>query len=386
MSLNDDTTIRRRRGKRATVQVDKRVDSAGRGFQYRRQDLPPLGRIPTDTEIQITIVRTLTTVTTTSKASTTTTTSRSSTTTISSRSSSRSSSLPTSSLPTSESSESSESSLSTSSALPVTTIAIPPVSSVSTTSGNTGPSSADSNSTGSAVKGQGGLSSGAIAGIAITVVVVLAALIAFLVRRRMMANRAEKRSDWLDRSGFSAPAPPIMTRSYNPPPPTSFVPSSRPPPAPEPYNYGPPAPVSRLSYSRAPAPSFAISSAASSRPVSLIPGRRGPDFSAPSVMEVPFQSSTVPSQAPATPSSISVGASNVMAVRCTFIPSMADELSITTGETIRVLQEYDDGWALCLNDLGQQGMVPMECLQTGAETSPIDKPGLKRSSSLSGKS
>ena len=27
-----------------------------------------------------------------------------------------------------------------------------------------------------------------------------------------------------------------------------------------------------------------------------------------------------------------------------------------------MLGEYDDGWALCANSRGEQGMVPLECL------------------------
>jgi len=54
--------------------------------------------------------------------------------------------------------------------------------------------------------------------------------------------------------------------------------------------------------------------------------------------------------------------SNTAVVQCTFIPTLPDELSIATGETVRVLGEYDDGWALCANSRGEQGMVPLECL------------------------
>jgi len=50
------------------------------------------------------------------------------------------------------------------------------------------------------------------------------------------------------------------------------------------------------------------------------------------------------------------------AVVCTFIPTLPDELSIMVGETIRILSEYDDGWALCSNARGEIGMVPLECL------------------------
>lgn len=49
-------------------------------------------------------------------------------------------------------------------------------------------------------------------------------------------------------------------------------------------------------------------------------------------------------------------------IKCTFIPSLPDELSISTGETVRVVAEYDDGWAMCANARGEQGMVPLECL------------------------
>jgi hypothetical protein len=84
-------------------------------------------------------------------------------------------------------------------------------------------------------------------------------------------------------------------------------------------------------------------------------------------------------------------------VMCTFITSLPDELSIKVGETIHVLMEYDDGWALCMNANGQQGMVPMECLNGGRTaatptTSEVnllsprlpDARGIRRASSLTG--
>jgi len=48
---------------------------------------------------------------------------------------------------------------------------------------------------------------------------------------------------------------------------------------------------------------------------------------------------------------------------CTFIPSLPDELAISIGETLRVLAGYEDGWSLCMNCRGKQGMVPNECLE-----------------------
>jgi len=50
-------------------------------------------------------------------------------------------------------------------------------------------------------------------------------------------------------------------------------------------------------------------------------------------------------------------------VICTFIPSLPDELSISIGERLRVLAGYEDGWSLCMNYRGMQGMVPNECLE-----------------------
>jgi len=50
-------------------------------------------------------------------------------------------------------------------------------------------------------------------------------------------------------------------------------------------------------------------------------------------------------------------------VMCSFIPSLPDELTVSIGESLRVLAGYEDGWSLCMNFLGKQGMVPNECLE-----------------------
>jgi len=50
-----------------------------------------------------------------------------------------------------------------------------------------------------------------------------------------------------------------------------------------------------------------------------------------------------------------------------FVPHLRDELRVKIGDQLRVMQEFDDGWALCVNAHGKQGMVPVECLAvTGA--------------------
>ncbi len=52
-------------------------------------------------------------------------------------------------------------------------------------------------------------------------------------------------------------------------------------------------------------------------------------------------------------------------VRMTFVTQLPDELAITPGETVYIRTEFDDGWALCGNSRGEQGMVPLECLEGG---------------------
>ncbi|KAG8935390.1 hypothetical protein FRC02_008195 [Tulasnella sp. 418] len=50
----------------------------------------------------------------------------------------------------------------------------------------------------------------------------------------------------------------------------------------------------------------------------------------------------------------------------TFVPSLPDELSLQPGEQVRVVEKYDDGWALCermSRGAGvESGVAPVECL------------------------
>ncbi|KAK6431338.1 hypothetical protein LTR95_012504, partial [Oleoguttula sp. CCFEE 5521] len=57
------------------------------------------------------------------------------------------------------------------------------------------------------------------------------------------------------------------------------------------------------------------------------------------------------------------GPNNVHRVQLDFKPSMEDELELICGQLVRMLHEYDDGWALCIRmDRTQQGVVPRTCL------------------------
>lgn len=56
----------------------------------------------------------------------------------------------------------------------------------------------------------------------------------------------------------------------------------------------------------------------------------------------------------------------LMVVTCTFVPSLADELPIRLGETVRLLEEYEDEWCLCQRvgkSDAEKGVIPRFCLQ-----------------------
>ncbi|KAJ7154207.1 hypothetical protein C8R46DRAFT_447012 [Mycena filopes] len=62
----------------------------------------------------------------------------------------------------------------------------------------------------------------------------------------------------------------------------------------------------------------------------------------------------------------------------TFTPSMEDELLIQIGETVRVLEEYQDGWAL-VQRIGRfdapKGVVPRSCIAERERVIPVYTPG-----------
>ncbi|KAF9995652.1 hypothetical protein BGZ80_001048 [Entomortierella chlamydospora] len=57
-----------------------------------------------------------------------------------------------------------------------------------------------------------------------------------------------------------------------------------------------------------------------------------------------------------------LGTYNVVA---TYTPALADEIEIGLGESVTILQEYDDGWCLGVNNSrnGIQGVFPRHCLE-----------------------
>lgn len=73
--------------------------------------------------------------------------------------------------------------------------------------------------------------------------------------------------------------------------------------------------------------------------------------------------------------------SKLMKVANTFAPNLADELHITVGDTVRMLEQYEDGW--CFVQLvgrmdSRKGVVPRFCL--------VDRPSVARGSRQGGTS
>lgn len=92
------------------------------------------------------------------------------------------------------------------------------------------------------------------------------------------------------------------------------------------------------------------------------------DSSAPSPVLVvaapaPEQGSAPSLQHPTIAPDAATSTSNVHRATMDFVPSMHDELALKEGQLVRVLHEYDDGWALCVKlDRSAQGVCPRSCL------------------------
>ncbi|KAK9460581.1 uncharacterized protein V1516DRAFT_677107 [Lipomyces oligophaga] len=71
--------------------------------------------------------------------------------------------------------------------------------------------------------------------------------------------------------------------------------------------------------------------------------------------------------APLLAADISKSNTNVHRAVMDFAPTMHDELALQEGQLVRVLHEYDDGWALCVKlDRSSQGVCPRSCLSVRA--------------------
>ncbi|TQV98875.1 hypothetical protein V2A60_007426 [Cordyceps javanica] len=93
----------------------------------------------------------------------------------------------------------------------------------------------------------------------------------------------------------------------------------------------------------------------------------------PSPAGTEFSTSSMPAGAPSPPSQSAAAiaaaggppSSAVHRVQLDFKPTLEDEMELNAGDLVRLLHEYDDGWALCIRlDRSQQGVVPRTCLST----------------------
>ena len=61
-----------------------------------------------------------------------------------------------------------------------------------------------------------------------------------------------------------------------------------------------------------------------------------------------------------------------MIVVALYVPSLSDELSIRLGETIRMIEEYEDEWCLVqrVGRTDERGVIPRFCLTERQEVIP----------------
>lgn len=235
------------------------------------------------------------------------------------------------------------------------------------------------------------LSGGALGGIIAASVVVALALVIFIIRKTYLRRRQNRRLSWPAGNIFNEtkplPAAPIDDfsekpaslrnspmspfevhgQSLYPSPPQPPIQRMQSPftgyagPAPPPASYNNPMPM----YSQPPPPP------------SLSPGN-----SAVPMARAAAGANSYSPPAPATMAVPMFPTASEAVVNRVFIPTLPDELSVTAGERIRVLAQYDDAWALCVNGHGEQGMVPQECLDRPVASNQADWRNAGRTSSL----
>lgn len=182
------------------------------------------------------------------------------------------------------------------------------------------------------------LPAGLVIGLVILFLFIAVAVIFFIVRRRYVRRRQVFRKEWSTSKAARLSNPAINSEPKTP------LPDDHPA-------------ILALAAS--------FRSAASSSPSSTSTTFKGNDvLSVPPTSygnEAPFSSkrSSVLGYGPPTTTILSQPIATVVS---TFITTLPDEMAVTIGEAVRVLSEYDDGWALCVNSRGEKGMVPMECL------------------------
>ncbi|OJA17314.1 hypothetical protein AZE42_04136 [Rhizopogon vesiculosus] len=228
------------------------------------------------------------------------------------------------------------------------------------------------------------LSGGALGGIIAGSVIISLALLIFIVRKTYLRRRQARRVSWPDGDVFNEakplPSPPVEDFSEKPAsvrnapvsPFDTFGQQIYPRPS-QPPIQNTQSPFTGYAAPALPNPSYNNPMPTYSRYPTVNP--RNPD----AIVSMARAAAGASSYATPAPK---LRTGEEAFVNRVFIPSLPDELSVTGGERIRVLAVYDDGWTLCANGRGEQGMVPQECIDQRVASDEGDTRNAGRSSSL----
>lgn len=210
---------------------------------------------------------------------------------------------------------------------------IPPISAIPISGGHNSDSKADDNMPAPSTET---ISSGGIVGIVLGCLVVLIAAVVFGLRKRSVRNRLKLRGAWTKSKDMRLAG---MLK-------------------PTPYTYGSRRDEDPIMNRRNQTPPLMGSMGQPVSVVSTINGLPGFPHPLPSAYGIEsggdVNTATSVSGKPVLYSAIVVRS---------FVTSLPDELSISTGHMLKVLQVFDDGWAECTSMDGETGMVPLECFE-----------------------
>lgn len=263
---------------------------------------------------------------------------------------------------------------------------------------STASSEPSSSQTSDSDSSSGGVSPGVTAGIVFGVlggILLISLLIYFIISRRHSKERKQREEDNAEKLTPLGPAPPTKDIPRNAPRLSLRLNSDRPAKATAPGAFERPEASSNANpftnqAERAHSPTLDRSTKPG-RQTSMY--RNSPsevDLTLPESRRPPSPSGTVfsmssvnPGSGPAAPSAgaaaiAAAGGPNntaVHRVQLDFKPSLSDEMELRAGDLVRLLHEYDDGWALCIRlDRSRQGVVPRTCLST-RPVKPRPRPG-----------
>ena len=88
----------------------------------------------------------------------------------------------------------------------------------------------------------------------------------------------------------------------------------------------------------------------------------------------------------------------IQVIRRPFIAKLQDELIVAVGDSVRIVETFDDGWAMVQKippladkkgkaravDESDQGLIPIDCLREADQTLPEFVAQLKRTSGYAG--